>query len=383
MKKPELPDNIAINLKPLDVPNCHASFNSFVKINQSNYPICAGKFNLFIPNLFEEWGLKILKHWPLEKLENDKVILLDKGCMKHAENSSKYQQLKIQELIDLHNILYYEHLGPQALNKIIKIQFIDNDNYNECKKMVESERWNGNDNFFGFPVKTYKRKNFFFKKYSIKYRKFKQRLEVVCIKNNISRRGSTQNALTEFNNNNNISLTNDGYRLIDIDLANSFGPRIHNQDWIKNYISVKAQFPPDRRNAQYQSYKLDNQSIPGGRASCDNRMSQLGISKDIFYNKTVLDLGCNIGGFCFYCQDNGAKYTMGVDINTDAIEGAKLLRDYRKITNMDFFSYSFENKIFSNIVQQISGLNKFDVIFAMSIIGHVKKKNYFMNYLKL
>jgi len=55
-----------------------------------------------------------------------------------------------------------------------------------------------------------------------------------------------------------------------------------------------------------------------------------------FRGKTVLDLGCNIGYFCFKARESGAKKVLGIDIDAEVIEIARKLRDYKGLDCIEF-----------------------------------------------
>ena len=70
-------------------------------------------------------------------------------------------------------------------------------------------------------------------------------------------------------------------------------------------------------------------------------------------DKTILDIGCNIGGFSFFCAPHCKSY-LGIDIDADSIELAKYLY---KQPNCAFEVQAFKD---------ICGVS-FDVIFAFAV----------------
>jgi 2-polyprenyl-3-methyl-5-hydroxy-6-metoxy-1,4-benzoquinol methylase len=80
--------------------------------------------------------------------------------------------------------------------------------------------------------------------------------------------------------------------------------------------------------------------------------------------KNVLDIGCNIGYFCFKLADQGA-ICYGIDHDPDSIELANLFKKYKNYDNVHFFKSKF-NK---NFVEKILEKNlKFDIIIFFSVI---------------
>ncbi len=98
------------------------------------------------------------------------------------------------------------------------------------------------------------------------------------------------------------------------------------------------------------------QSIPDGsvKATRDTkeRWDAYGIKPEHLVGKTVLDVGCNAGGFAFYCEGHCQSY-LGIDVDSDSIALAQHL-------------YPFSNCSFR--VQDIRGFKgEFDVVFAFAV----------------
>ncbi len=57
---------------------------------------------------------------------------------------------------------------------------------------------------------------------------------------------------------------------------------------------------------------------------------------DDIENKTILDIGCGLGGKSTYYALNGAKYVNAIDIDKERIEAAKNFAEKKKANNIDF-----------------------------------------------
>lgn len=55
-----------------------------------------------------------------------------------------------------------------------------------------------------------------------------------------------------------------------------------------------------------------------------------------FRNKTVIDLGCNLGYFCFIVKKAGAARVLGIDKDPRIIHGCTLLKKLYQAENIDF-----------------------------------------------
>ena len=95
------------------------------------------------------------------------------------------------------------------------------------------------------------------------------------------------------------------------------------------------------------------------------------IDMDIVKGKTVLDIGCNNGYFVRKALEHGATRAVGVD-KSDCIEGA---RELSKGTNAEFWQTNLDSPEFRKYCP------RFDVVFLLSVITHVRDKEEFLNWL--
>jgi SAM-dependent methyltransferase len=98
------------------------------------------------------------------------------------------------------------------------------------------------------------------------------------------------------------------------------------------------------------------------RTSNHIRLSKM-IENCDFQGKRVLDIGCNIGYFCFKLAEKGAT-CYGVDYDKDSIKVAKMLQDYKDVKNVHFFNESFDENF---IEKTLLDLGPFDVIILQSV----------------
>lgn len=113
----------------------------------------------------------------------------------------------------------------------------------------------------------------------------------------------------------------------------------------------------------YQTIELSGKRVRGGYSKSWitwSKILETGIS---FANKTVADIGCFLGYFCFKSKLSGAKEVVGFDKNIPALNGAK------KIAEHTSASIEFKQK---NIGKE-KVERKFDVILALNMLHHVRK----------
>ncbi len=331
-------------------PYRHFSLRS--SLDGREYQCAVGKFNLMILNVRGYKGLKILKNYPLE----------DSDILKKA-----------RELIRIHRLFFEEGIGPQVDNEVVEIEF-DSETLEDYMPYLQSKRYTGEQRWYGYWIETLKPKIHFSIFHRARYHHFVQRLRIVCLRNEIYRRNSTQCAIDEFLRKGNYFYTDKGFQIVDVDKNNGIGPIVMNREKLISLIKEGAQFPVKSRPRQYQAIQIKDINLKGGRNACNDRLKEIGFDPTLFQNASFVDIGCNIGAFCFEAQKHGATLTLGLDSNDEAIEAAKCLRNYAKKKNMLFLTYNLNQGSLSNLIKDVAGQTKFDIVFALSIVQHVKKK---------
>ena len=99
-----------------------------------------------------------------------------------------------------------------------------------------------------------------------------------------------------------------------------------------------------------------------------------------FKNKTVLDIGCNLGMVSMMALKRGAELCVGFDYKEETISVAKKYLNNKGYKNIKLITYDINNGVDKLI--SLIGDKKFDYVFALSIWKHVNKKNLYdiINY---
>jgi len=139
----------------------------------------------------------------------------------------------------------------------------------------------------------------------------------------------------------------------------------------KDEIIKEGQFPYKRRKYQYQS--IEEEGMLGIR-NMEHRYSILDLPAD-FNNKTVLDLGCSLAMVCIMARLRNANFCVGLDNNESTIDVARKYIEEKKYKDIKLFVYDI-NKGIDELIPLI-GPQKFDYVFALSIIKHVNSNSLF------
>lgn len=82
-------------------------------------------------------------------------------------------------------------------------------------------------------------------------------------------------------------------------------------------------------------------------------------------NKTLVDLGCNVGLITTECAKKGAKYCLGIDSMTPVIDIAKFTVKEQGLKNIDFICHEYCD-YFEEIVS-----DKYDIALTLSITDYI------------
>lgn len=101
----------------------------------------------------------------------------------------------------------------------------------------------------------------------------------------------------------------------------------HEIKWLKDTLMQIDHYVPviwgdkilregTRRNEKDQHIRLDKLDVEG---------------------RSVIDLGCNNGYFCFKLRDKGARFCIGIDISGQMIKAASILQRYNNYNHIRFY----------------------------------------------
>jgi len=81
-------------------------------------------------------------------------------------------------------------------------------------------------------------------------------------------------------------------------------------------------------------------------------------------DKTVIDLGCNIGFFSFFFNNKKAKHVTGIDYDSDAIAFANKMKKEHEIEDVDFLNKEIT-------VKELEKIGKVDCVNALAVLSWI------------
>lgn len=123
-------------------------------------------------------------------------------------------------------------------------------------------------------------------------------------------------------------------------------------------------------DVMYCSFSTPKFSVSRKEAQRDalTRLNRFEISYATLRNKTILDLGCNVGAMLFQMSNMGIKKGLGIEYDIDKVEIAKEIAAMSKLDMLTFQQGNIDNLSADTI-------GKYDIVFALAIEAHVLNRD--------
>lgn len=133
--------------------------------------------------------------------------------------------------------------------------------------------------------------------------------------------------------------------------------------------------------SMYSSFNLPEFTVSKdiSQRDTEKRLKNFGITERDIKNKTVLDLGSNIGSILFSIQKYEPKESFGIEFDKDKVKIAKKIAAFSGLNTCSFKEYNIDNIVevdrqeFFKHGEDLSLINISDVVFALSINKHVNE----------
>lgn len=116
-------------------------------------------------------------------------------------------------------------------------------------------------------------------------------------------------------------------------------------------------------------------SAENGQRNTLKRFERFGITDTLIKNRTVLDIGSNIGGTLLGIADRNPLKMIGWEYDADKVNTANKLAGYNGIHNVEFICKDIETVVIND------GMPEFDVVFCLAVVEHLKNKEHLFKVL--
>jgi acetyltransferase-like isoleucine patch superfamily enzyme/2-polyprenyl-3-methyl-5-hydroxy-6-metoxy-1,4-benzoquinol methylase/predicted Ser/Thr protein kinase len=103
------------------------------------------------------------------------------------------------------------------------------------------------------------------------------------------------------------------------------------------------------------------------------RLINFGVSSEVIKNKTVLDIGSNIGGIAFEIFKMCPKKIVCLEYDKNKVDISNLIVKIHNFNNIFFYQKDVETDSFMS-----DFTDAFDVVFCLSLIAHLREKEEFL-----
>lgn len=140
---------------------------------------------------------------------------------------------------------------------------------------------------------------------------------------------------------------------------------------------IAAMYNPAGGPLIYQCIDINDIHIVGRRGY--KRLQLMG--QESLEGKSVLDLGCSFGMFCFDAAARGAEYVLGIDSNCQH-GGGSVIEVCRDLAEYGGFDIDFQDvMINSDAFYDYIGDRHFDIVYCFAIIEHIPNISRFWQFI--
>lgn len=127
----------------------------------------------------------------------------------------------------------------------------------------------------------------------------------------------------------------------------------------------------------YSSFALPYLEVHPNEVQRDSkqRLENFRIHKAELQGKSILDLGCNVGGMLFAMQEMELGMCLGIEYDQSKVTVATKIAAYNGLSNVHFVCADIDKLD----VRKVDG--PFDVVFCLAIEGHIRKKRRLFHFL--
>lgn len=112
------------------------------------------------------------------------------------------------------------------------------------------------------------------------------------------------------------------------------------------------------------------------------RFNAMNIKEYSFTGKTLLDIGCNVGHMLFEATTCGFPISCGLEQVPHIAAAGNAIADYLRVSEEIIIRQADASALTKNMLKNLTGREKFDIVFCFAVDGYVQDPQAFYKLLK-
>ena len=135
------------------------------------------------------------------------------------------------------------------------------------------------------------------------------------------------------------------------------------------YTDLEISEIVENNDFEYQQIQLPNNQMTQG----DDRSPSLSLLDGDLTGKSVLDIGCAYGYFCFEAEKRNASRVVGTELKRHRFIGANIIKQITGAKSQILYKNIFDTPFNEEPGNEESGKEEFDIVLLLNVIHHLKE----------
>ncbi|MDG2174764.1 MAG: methyltransferase domain-containing protein [Gammaproteobacteria bacterium] len=146
-------------------------------------------------------------------------------------------------------------------------------------------------------------------------------------------------------------------------------PKYLNSEKTVSYTDAEISEIVKNNDFEYQQIQLPNNQFTQG----DDRSPSLSLLDKDLSGKSLLDIGCAYGYFCFEAEKRNALRVVGTELKRHRYIGANLIKQMTGAKSQILYKNIFDSPLNEEPGNDESGNEEFDIVLLLNVIHHLKE----------
>jgi len=136
-----------------------------------------------------------------------------------------------------------------------------------------------------------------------------------------------------------------------------------------SYTDVEISEIVENNDFEYQQIQLPNNQFTQG----NDRSHSLSLLDKDLAGKSILDIGCAYGYFCFEAEKRNAARVVGTELKRHRYIGANIIKQMTGAKSQILYENIFDTSINNDSNNKESNNENFDIVLLLNVIHHLKE----------